>query len=310
MELSQLRAILALKELSSFAKAGQQLHLSPPAVFGQIRQLEDEIGEKLYERIGKRLQLTSAGELLAERARAILREHDETLIALKELSGVKRGVLRLGCGPHGSITIVPHLLRAFLAAYPNTEVRLVTGDDQTLLREVRGGIVDVLLMTLPVRDPELEEEPLWRYEMVFVFPPKDGKGAATPPKLEELRELPFILYRRSVVIDEMFRQVCTNLGFEPRVVMENDQPDSIIELVKLGIGVSMLPLWSVADEIQAGNMRMLRPEKRQINHYGMITRKASYRAKALLAFAGVARKWPQWWPAARHVSPLKPEKPV
>ena len=201
MELSQLRAILALREVASFARAGQQLHLSPPAVFGQIRQLEDELGEKLYERIGKRLQLTAAGELLADRARLILKEHDEAVIALKELSGVRRGVLRLGSGPHGSITIMPHLLRAFLSEYPNTELRLTTGDDQTLLREVRSGILDVLLMTLPVGDPELEDEPLWRYEMVFVFPPGKGRAAHAPPTVDELREAPFILYRRTVVID-------------------------------------------------------------------------------------------------------------
>jgi DNA-binding transcriptional LysR family regulator len=305
MELSQLRAILTLREVSSFAKAGQQLHLSPPAVFGQVRQLEDELGEKLYERIGKRLQMTAAGELLAERARTILKDHDEAVVALKELSGVRRGVLRLGCGPHGSITIAPHLLRAFLAAYPNTEVRLTTGDDQTLLREVRSGMLDVLLMTIPVDDPELENEPLWRYEMVFVFPPAKDRGALAQPTVDELKEMPFILYRRTVVIDQVIRQVCMNLGFEPKIVMENDQPDSIVELVKLGLGVSMLPSWSVADEIDAGHMRMLRPNKRQINAYGLITRKASYRPKALVAFAELARKWRSWWPMAKYVLPIK-----
>jgi DNA-binding transcriptional LysR family regulator len=291
--------------VSSFAKAGQQLHLSPPAVFGQIRQLEDELGEKLYERIGKRLQMTTAGELLAERARTILKDHDEAVAELKELSGVRRGVLRMGCGPHGSITVAPHLLRAFLAAYPNTEVRLSTGDDQTLLREVRSGMLDVLLMTIPVGDPELEDEPLWRYELVFVFPPSKDSGVLAQPTVDELKDMPFILYRRTVVIDQVIRQVCLNLGFEPKIVMENDQPDSIIELVKLGLGVSMLPSWSVAGEIDAGQMRMLRPDKPQINLYGLITRKASYRPKSLIAFAELARNWQTWWPMAKYVLPVK-----
>jgi len=159
-------------------------------------------------------------------------------------------------------------------------------------------------MTIPVGDPELEDEPLWRYEMVFVFPPGKGRMRRSQPTIEELREMPFILYRRTVVIDQVIRQVCADLGFEPQVVMENDQPDSIIELVKLGLGVSMLPAWSVADEVEAGHMRVLRPPKPQINNYGLITRKASYRPKALLAFQEIARKWQSWWPMAKDVLPV------
>ncbi len=304
MEMSQLRSILALKDLASFARAGEQLHLSPPAVFGQIRQLEDELGEKLYERIGKRLQLTSAGELLAARAKEIIKGHDETVLALKELSGARGGVVRAGCGPHASISIIPHLLRAFLDAYPNNEVRLVTGDDETLLRDVRTGVIDVLLITLPTRDPELIEEPLWKYEMVFAVPPAQSKAKAAVT-IEDLKEMPFILYRRTVVIDEVMRQVCANLRFSPRVAMENDQPDSIIELVKLGIGYSMLPLWSIAGAVERGQMRIVRPEPRQVNNYGLAVRHSAYRPKALVALTSVAREWQKWWPMARHVMPIQ-----
>src|SRR5260370_9134092 len=84
MEISQLRAIIALRELASLARAGEQLHLSPSAVFCQIRQLEDEIGQKLYERIGRSLRLTSTGELLAEYANKIVKDHDTPVAALQE----------------------------------------------------------------------------------------------------------------------------------------------------------------------------------------------------------------------------------
>src|SRR5215831_7333338 len=84
MEFAQLRAILALRELASLAKAGEHLHLSPSAVFCQIRQLEDELGQKLYERIGNRLQLTKTGELLAQHAAKLLSTHDAAINALKE----------------------------------------------------------------------------------------------------------------------------------------------------------------------------------------------------------------------------------
>ena len=113
MEMSQLRAILALKELASFAKAGEHLHRSPPAVFGQIRQLEEEIGQRLYERVGKRLELTDAGRMLADYACTILETHDEALSTLTGSTGGGAGVIRIGCGPHSSLRILPQLLRAF-----------------------------------------------------------------------------------------------------------------------------------------------------------------------------------------------------
>lgn len=303
MELSQLRAILALKDLASFARAGGQLHLSPPAVFGQIRQLEDETGGKLYERIGKRLELTESGRLLADYARAILAKHDEALLVLKDRSGPFRGVLRLGCGPHGSQKIVPHLFRAFLSRHPGVELRLTTGEDHALLRDLHSGVLDIVLMSLPAGVPELAEDRLWRYEMVLVLPGEESGVCGAEPSLDEIALQPFILYRRPVVIDDAVRRLCATLGFEPRTVMENDEPDSIKELVKLGLGVSILPMWSVAEDVQSGALRVFHPPVPQFHDYGMLYRNSDYRPRALKELADTAHRWQEWWPMARHVQP-------
>lgn len=300
MELSQLKAILALQELASLARVGERLHLSPSAVFCQIRQLEEEIGQKVYERVGKRLRLTASGELLAQRASTILAAHDSALASIRAQGGGRQEVLRFGCGPHSSLRVVPHLLRAFLAAYPQTEVRVATSDDYSLLRDLRLGLLDAILMSMPVRDRQLCEEPLWSYEMVFVLPPaRHGKR----PTLSDLRNTPFILYRRAVVIDAGFKQMCRELKIEPNVVMENDVVDSIKELVKLGLGATLLPLWSVADERQRGLLRILRPPVRRFHNYGVLYRKSEYQPRILSALLIVARNWRNWWPLAKHVSP-------
>ena len=106
--------MLALQEVASLARAGEQLHLSPSAVFCQIRQLEDEIGQKLYDRLGKKLHLTGTGELLAQHARKILGAHDAALQEVREQSATRKELLRIGCGPHGSVRIAPFLLAAVL----------------------------------------------------------------------------------------------------------------------------------------------------------------------------------------------------
>ncbi len=301
MEISQLRAVLALEDLASLVRAGEQLHLSPSAVFCQIRQLEDEVGQKLYDRAGKKLHLTGTGELLARHARKIVAAHDTALLAVREQSATRKDLLRIGCGPHASVRIAPFLLGAFAARYPRSELRLVTFDDGSLLREARGGLLDAVLMTLPVHDKELQEEPLWSYEIVFVLPParKAGRGAAG---LQELKRLPFILYRRSGVIDQALRETFKALGFAPNVMMENDDVDSIKEMVRLGFGSTLLPLWSVGDDAEKGRLRILRPPRTKFYNFGLLYRKAEYRPRVLTRFQEVAHLWQDWWPHATHVA--------
>ena len=305
MELAHSRALIAVGELSSFSKAAERLNLSPPAVFAQIHQLEGELGEKLYERSGRKLVLTPAGRLMMDYCRRLILVHDEAVGAVRELGGVQRGSLYLGCGPHISVSIVPHLLRAYLNNHPNVELRLITGNDHALFEDLYAGKVDLILMNLPVEDPDLVQDPLWRYEMVFVVPPEDPAAEQTTITAAELSKRPFILYQRSVVIEAAIRQFCVAVGFEPRVVMQNDQADSIKELVKLGLGVSLLPLWSVSDDVRRGTLQILRLANRQLySTTGLIYRKSTHLPQALRALKTVAHDWKAWLPQAEDVLPV------
>ena len=257
-------------------------------------------GQKLYERFGKRLQLTEAGDLVAEYGKKLLETHDATLDAVKSVTGLKRGLLRLGCGPHTSQRIAPFLLKAFFGRHPNTEVRLVTSDDQSLLNDLKRGFLDVVLMSLPVDDPALVEEPLWSYKLVFVLPP--AKAQAKANRIEDLRNQPFILYRRTVLIDAALQQLFRALRMEPRILMENDEPDSIKELVRLGLGITVLPVWSVADDVRRGTLCSRSVRDAHQYNYGILWRGTGYQPRVLTAFMAVARQWREWWPLARYVS--------
>jgi DNA-binding transcriptional LysR family regulator len=300
VELSQLRALRAIAEVGNFGKAGERLHLSPPAVFEQVRRLETEVGEKVYQRAGRKLALTDAGRLINDYARRILQEHDAALVALKELGGVQRGALRLGCGPHASVSVVPHLFRAFLAKHPNVELRLVTGPDSMLFEELHASRVDVLLMSLPVQHAAVEQIPLWRCEMVFVAAP--GDEASEDPS--ELSRRPFILYQRACVIEDAIRRFCVEAGFEPMLVMHNDQADSIKELVKLGLGISLLPLWTVSQEMRDGTLRIFRlPQRHLFAETGLIYRRSMHVPAVVRAVVETAQDWRGWLPSASDVLP-------
>jgi DNA-binding transcriptional LysR family regulator len=302
LELAHSKALIAIGELGSFSKAGERLNLSPPAVFAQIHQLEAELGEKLYERAGRKLVLTPAGRLTLEYCRRLIVVHDEAVGAVRELSGVQRGSLYLGCGPHISVSIVPHLLRAYLANHPNIELRLITGNDHMLFDDLYAGKVDLILMNLPVDATDLVQDPLWRYEMVFVVPPEDPAAKLADVSAADLSARPFILYQRAVVMESAIRRFCVEVGFEPKVVMQNDQADSIKELVKLGMGISLLPLWSVSDDVRRGTLRMLRLKGRHLfSVTGLIYRRSSHLPKPLRALITVAHQWKSWLPRAEDV---------
>jgi DNA-binding transcriptional LysR family regulator len=301
MDLSGLRALMALRDLASFARVAEKVHLSSSAVFCQIRQLEDQLGQKLYERHGKWLRLTPTGQQLAHQADKIVYMHDSALSALKPGGTATRNLVRVGCGPHGSVEIVPYLVHALVKQCPRTEIRMISGDDDSLLHDLRSGFLDVVFMSLPLEPTELEQKPLWTYELVFVFPPA-ALGLFPKPKIDDVRTAAFILYRRPILIDAAHKQLCHDLGFDLNVVMESDEPDSIKELVKLGLGISFLPLWTVADEARKGKLRIMRPSERQRYNYGLLYRKSEYEANMLSRLFAVAVQWNQWWPLAEHVS--------
>ena len=304
MEISQLRALLALKELSSLSRAAEHLHFSTPAVFNQIHQLEEQFSLKLYERAGRNLILTPAGLLLAQHARRIVEVHENALAQMKGYGSSPRESLRIGCGPHSGRRVVPPLIGALLLECPALDIRLTTGDDQRLLRDLRAGLLDAILLSLPVRDPELIEESLWEYELVFVIPPRKLKSWAAVRNLRDLEKRPFILYQRPVVVSDAIHILFSAGLFSPYTVMENDNPDSIRELVKLGTGYAILPSWAVAEDLRAHTLRVIPPQQRSTHSYGVIRRKNGSHPKALEAFLRTARQWQQWWPLAKAVSPM------
>jgi len=301
LEFSGLRALMAVRELASFTRVAEHVHLSASAVFCQIRQLEDQLGQKLYERNGKRLRLTRAGEVLAQSAKKILQVHDSAMSTLNTNGFERRELIRIGCGPHGSVEVIPYMLQEMVKQRPHTEIHMISGDDNALLENLREGFLDVVFMSLPNEQTEFEQRRLWSYEPVLVLPPSELGGYAGA-KVSDLRAAPFILYRRPMVIDSVYQSLCCDLGFEPNVVMENDETDSIKELIRLGLGISCLPFWNVAIEAALGSLRTLRLPNIRLYNYGLLFRKTSYRSTMLATLLELSSSWKQWWPLANYVS--------
>jgi DNA-binding transcriptional LysR family regulator len=305
MELSHLRTLVALSETTNFVRASNKLHLSPPAVFAHIRQLEEEVGGKIYERAGKALVLTVTGQVLLQSAKRILTEHDFAFVAIRETMDVKRGLLRFGCGPHTSVRIAPYLLHAFLKSYSHVEIENIVNDHLPLLRELHEGRVDVVLSTPMIRDREFETVPLWRHERVFVVSRKSRLARKKVVTVAELHDVPFILPCEAVAKDSTLRILRTEIGFEPNVIMNHAQAGAIVELLKLGLGTSILPLFSVEEDIRSGRLSPLRLQGcKLIDEMGLVHRRNPNVPAVVTAFVNVAKDWKTWLPIAKALYPV------
>jgi DNA-binding transcriptional LysR family regulator len=298
MEIFQLRSLLALKEFGNLTLAADRLELSTSAIFSHIRQLEEEIGKKLYQQIGKKLRFTATGELLAKAAAQIVGMHDVAVSSTKEGGESQKRLIRIGCGPHSSTKIAPPLMRAFLAAHPNTEVRLVTSSDEVLLSDLRSGILDAVFLSLPIGDPDLVEEPLWSYESVLVTPSGAKESTVNWSKPDRL---PGIVFRRISVKHIDYQLLGYESNQDRSLIIESDQPDAIRQLVKLGLGMAVLPYWSIVADKRKRLLTVSHLKNRPLCNYGVLFRRSGYRPKSLSDLLAVARMWREWWPLSGSV---------
>src|SRR5438034_7599839 len=208
LQLARLETLAAVARHGSFSHAARELHLSQPAVSMPVRQLEQELGVQLLERVGKRAFPTKAGELLLAHAGRALRELETGVEVVQQLRGIVAGRIRLGTSASFSIYLLPPALRRFRARYPRTELVVVTGNAPEITRAVVANELDVGIVSLPVRERELSVTALHRDELVAIAPPGRRWPRGRRVKAAELAGEPLILFEQGAtlrrVIDAWF----------------------------------------------------------------------------------------------------------
>src|SRR5262249_3144292 len=193
MEMHQLRYFLAIAETGNFTRAAEQCHVSQPSLSQQIIKLEEEVGHKLFDRMGRRVQLTDAGRLLLEHARAVLTTVENATRQLRETRGQGFGRLAIGVIPTIATYLLPRALASFVRANPHVE--LIIQEDYTA-RIVDGlgtGELDIAIAALPIDDDNLVVEVLGTEPLLLVLPkghPLTGKRRVM---LSDISGEPFVL---------------------------------------------------------------------------------------------------------------------
>ncbi len=302
MGLRELRSLATLAELGNITRAAERLHLTPPAVHKQLRSLESELGVRLYEKVGRRLHLTQAAEIALPYVTSLLANHDALTDALNEWKGAGKGLIRIGTGPAMSIYLLPPLLREFRQRLPGVDLFVETGNTITLLESLKKGALDLVMIVssgLP-EDPTFLPQMEWPFEITFVAGPQ---GAPKICRLSKLSTFPFILFKKGSRIENLIDQYFAHVAFQPRVFMRFDNPEAIKAMIRTGLGISMLPLWSVHAELRNGSIRLIRQrEDRLIATIELVARKSQYLSQSEKAFIDLAKnfKWKTAWTTDRQ----------
>ena len=248
MDIRNLQAFVRVAESGSFSLAAERLHLTQPAVSKRIAALESGLAHRLFDRMGRRLRLTEAGETLLPRARRILAEFEDARRRLEDLSGEVGGHLRLGTSHHIGLHRLPPLLRDFTRRYPEAQLDLEFLDSEAACEAVAQGRLDLGVVTLPTRPPDnLRVIPVWPDPLAFVVAPDHPLAVhrrVSPSRLAEHRAiLPGPETYTGQIIARAFQARGVQLDAGPSI----HYLETIKMLVAVGLGWSLLPR-SLLDE--------------------------------------------------------------
>lgn len=243
IELRHLRHFVALAEEEHFGRAAERVFVVQQALSNSIRNLEEEVGVPLVLRTTRRLQLTPAGQEFLIGARETLALASRTVERARQAARGEVGQLRVGFVSGLAFGGLPEIVRTFRELYPNVSVDLREMTAQEQETALRGDLIDVGLMLLPVRDPSLDSRPLWRQPLVAALPAQHALARKRKLKISDLSAENFVFFPRQLratYFDQVMRW-CAAAGFTPHVVQEAIEVPTLLSLVAAGVGV-FLPI--------------------------------------------------------------------
>nr|WP_233168037.1 LysR family transcriptional regulator [Xylophilus sp. ASV27] len=232
----------------SFSRAAQALHLTPPAVTMQVKQLEADVGLPLFERRGRQVALTTVGEYMLVYARKILSVQKDAEDAAARFKRVEVGTLNIGMVSTAKY-FLPRLLAEFRQEHPGVEVKLAVGNREGLIRMLHGNEVDIAIMGRPPRELATRAEPLAAHPHVFVAPVDHPLLRAGRIGVSSLQPYGFILREPGSGTRAAMEKFFAAAHFTPQVAMEMASNETIKQAVMAGMGLSFLSLHTLGQEL-------------------------------------------------------------
>jgi len=251
MDLRQLEIIRAIAETGSFTAAGDKLHVSQSAISRQILLLEDELGEPVFHRIGRRVRITPAGDALLQLSHRVFQDVQDTVAGISDQQESLKGTLRLVGGMTVCLYVFPALLTELRRAHPHLDLKIAGGSSEYCIAQLRAGTADLGLLTLPVDAPDLVAVPVIQEELLLVTHPRHPLAKRRHITPADLTREAFVLFESGSntrrVIDEFFMRE----HVVPHIVMETENVEIIKAMVRNGLGIGIIPYQAVSAEVGA-----------------------------------------------------------
>jgi len=259
MEIRQLRYFLSAMRHGSHRAAAKENFVTQPAVSIQLKKLEEEFGEKLYTRRGRRLEPTQAGSILVAESEEIIRRVDGLAHRIRGIKGLESGVLKMGNIDAASTYVLPRVFGAFRRKHPGIDIQVTVTDTLNLLAALDAGAIEIAIATLPLPGHTHEVIPFYEDKMVLVASPRH-ELAQTRRRgniLERVAETGLITYPARSTTRRLIEKVFMDGGVSLRVTMEMSSPEAIKKLTEVGLGASILPAELVSSEIRMGKLKLI-----------------------------------------------------
>lgn len=273
----QLRAFVTLARTGSFTDAARELFLSQSAVSHSMKALEQGVGCRLLDRVGKRVILTQAGEQLLHHADKILVEMQAARVSLETLGKWGRPRLRIGASSTACGYILPTVLRKLKDDFPQCLISILPEDTHAAIESLRLNRVDLALVLQPRREEHIEFHELFSDELVFLLDPAHPWSVAGKVTRSEIPRQNYILYNKASYTFEMVSEYFRQEDMELNTVIEMGNMAATKELVKLGLGVSILPLWVAQSELAEKSLVALPLGRRKLRRSWVIAHREGRR---------------------------------
>ena len=259
MDFDQLTTFVQVAKLKSFSKAGQKVFRSQSAVSAQIRQLEQAYKAKLLDRSAKSVELTPAGVVLFDYAERLLRLRDESMQIVADRGSVVQGPITFGANEATCLYLLPDILAEFRHRYPQVHISIYRNFSHKILQRLEEGSLDLGIVTLPLKSPNLKVHVINRDRLRFMVSSKNPLAHRSSVTLEEIAAAPLIFpktgYTRQV-LDKLFRPHRSRL----QIAMELPSVSMIKTFVAADVGISIISESFARDQVKGGEVKLLNVE--------------------------------------------------
>ena len=249
MDLRQLEIIRAIAETGSFTAAGDKLHVSQSAISRQVLLLEQELGDAVFHRVGRRVRITPAGDALLQLSNRVFQDVHDTLAVISDRQESLKGTLRMVGGMTVCLYVFPALLAELQRVHPQLDLKITGTSSDKGIAELRTGVADLGLLTLPIDAPDLVAVPVVKEELLLVTEPKHPLARQRKVEPADLKRQPFVLFESGSNTRRILDEFLLKEHIEPRIVMETENVEIIKALVRTGLGIGIIPYLAVATEV-------------------------------------------------------------